>query len=232
MLFLGVAGDLELYTTEEVITLRNAGIFKSSSGASQSLSKLPSLTSLGQIQSAPTTPKATPHSPKVKPDSSSKRQDYTSSSKSHKHPVSVAAGSSTSLEKSNEWDHDAECRHHERSRECKDCVPIWKARAHTTSIPQGMTMVGHLSMADLLNLVVLWGIPIQRNDDFTVKVDHVNHERWHLSLTRTCMPSATSDLSFYSYKLMSYVCQFKYWSPVIWHESGVSPSCRLWEPVI
>ena len=38
MLFLGITGDLELYTTEEVITLRNAGIFKSSSGASQSLS--------------------------------------------------------------------------------------------------------------------------------------------------------------------------------------------------
>ena len=64
-LFLGVAGDLELYTTEEVITLRNAGIFKSSSGASQSLSKLPSLTSLGQKQSTCATPKATPRSPKV-----------------------------------------------------------------------------------------------------------------------------------------------------------------------
>ena len=55
-LFQGIAGDLELYTTEEVITLRNAGIFKSSSGTSQSLSKLPSLTSLGQIQSAPALP--------------------------------------------------------------------------------------------------------------------------------------------------------------------------------
>ena len=35
MLFCGIAGDLELYTTEEVITLRNAGIFKSSSSTSQ-----------------------------------------------------------------------------------------------------------------------------------------------------------------------------------------------------
>ena len=101
-LFLGVARDLELYTIEEVITLRNAGILKSSSGASQSLSKLPSLTSLGQIPSAPTTPKVTLHSPKVELDSSSKRQDYKSSLKSHKHPVSVAAGNSMSLEKSNE----------------------------------------------------------------------------------------------------------------------------------
>ena len=29
MLFWGIAGDLELYTTEEVITLRNVGEFKS-----------------------------------------------------------------------------------------------------------------------------------------------------------------------------------------------------------
>ena len=35
-------------TAEEVNTLRNAGIFKSSSSASQSLPKLPSLVSLGQ----------------------------------------------------------------------------------------------------------------------------------------------------------------------------------------
>ena len=34
MLFCGIARDLELYTTEEVITLRNVGIFKSSSSAS------------------------------------------------------------------------------------------------------------------------------------------------------------------------------------------------------
>ena len=32
-LFCSIAGDLELYTAEEVITLRNAGIFKSSSSA-------------------------------------------------------------------------------------------------------------------------------------------------------------------------------------------------------
>ena len=37
MLFPGVARDLELYTTEEVMILRNAGILKSSSGASLSL---------------------------------------------------------------------------------------------------------------------------------------------------------------------------------------------------
>ena len=36
-LFCGVAGDLELYTAEEVITLRNVGVFKSSSSVSQSL---------------------------------------------------------------------------------------------------------------------------------------------------------------------------------------------------
>ena len=46
-LFHGTAGDLELYTAEEVIALRNAGIFKSSN-TSQSTPKLPSLASLGQ----------------------------------------------------------------------------------------------------------------------------------------------------------------------------------------
>ena len=99
-LFQDIAGDLELYITEEVITLRNAGIFKSSSSASQSLPRLPSLTSLGQTLSSPASPKVTPHSPKIEPDSSSKKRDHKSSSKSHKHPVSMAAGSSTALEKS------------------------------------------------------------------------------------------------------------------------------------
>ena len=37
-LFPGIARDLELYTTEEVVTLRNSGILKSYSGASLSLS--------------------------------------------------------------------------------------------------------------------------------------------------------------------------------------------------
>ena len=72
-LFQGVAGDLELYTAEEVITLRNVGIFKSSSSASQSTLKLPPLTSLGQALLSPPDRKVTPNSPKVEPDSSSKK---------------------------------------------------------------------------------------------------------------------------------------------------------------
>ena len=100
MLFKGVARDLELYTAEEVITLRNMGIFKSSSSASQSLPRLISLASLGQILSSPASPKVTPHSPKIELDSSSKKQDHKCSLKSHKCLVSTAAGSSTALEKS------------------------------------------------------------------------------------------------------------------------------------
>ena len=46
-LFHGAASDLELYTAEEVVALRNVGIFKSSN-TSQSTPKLPSLASLGQ----------------------------------------------------------------------------------------------------------------------------------------------------------------------------------------
>ena len=179
MLFPGIAGDLELYTTEEVMHLRSAGVVKSSSGASLSLSKLSSLASLAQIQSAPTTPKIIPGSP----NSSSKKRDYTSSLKSHKCLVTVAAGSSTSLERSNVRDCDAEHRwhekdkghdkNHERSRKVNKIVPIKRARAHTASVPQGMTIAGWPSMADLLNLVVPWGVPVQRNNDFTVEADHV-----------------------------------------------------------
>ena len=39
-------------------------------------------------------------------------------------------------------------------------MPIQQARAHTMSMPLGMNMVGHLSVADLLNLGVLRSIPI------------------------------------------------------------------------
>ena len=52
-------------------------------------------------------------------------------------------------------------------------TPIQKAGAHTMSVPLDMSVVGHLSMADLLNLVVLWSIPIRRNNKFKVEADHV-----------------------------------------------------------
>ena len=107
-LFHGTASDLELYTTEEVITLKNVGVFKSSSTIKSS-PKLPSLTSLGQVLSSPSVPKVTPSSPKVAPDSSSKKRDHKSSSKSQKCPVSVAAGSHADLDKS-EQECEAECK--------------------------------------------------------------------------------------------------------------------------
>ena len=87
ILFLGVAGDLQLYTTKEVVHLRSLGVVKPSSAPSLSISTLSSLTSLAQIQPAPATlglPKISPGSPKVEPDSSSKRQENTSSLKGHK----------------------------------------------------------------------------------------------------------------------------------------------------
>ena len=42
-------------------------------------------------------------------------------------------------------------------------VAVKRARACTVSMPQGMTIAGQSSMADLLNLVIPWSIPIQRN---------------------------------------------------------------------
>ena len=71
-LFHSAAGDLELYTAEEVITLRNVGIFKPSN-ISQSTPKLPSLASLEQASSSPPDSIPTTHSAKVEPDSSSKK---------------------------------------------------------------------------------------------------------------------------------------------------------------
>ena len=35
-------------------------------------------------------------------------------------------------------------------------VPVKRARAHITSVPQGMTIVGWPSVADLLNMVIPW----------------------------------------------------------------------------
>ena len=70
--FHSVASDLELYTTEEAITLRNMGIFKSSN-TNQPTPKLPSLTSLGQALSSPPDSKPTPCSLRLEPDSSSKK---------------------------------------------------------------------------------------------------------------------------------------------------------------
>ena len=112
--------------------LRSIGVVKPSSAPSLSISMLSSLASLAQIQPAPTSPglpKINPGSPKVEPDLSSKRQEDTSSSKSHKCPVSATTGSIMSLEKSDEWDHDVDhkghkkdkvCdKNHERSRECE-----------------------------------------------------------------------------------------------------------------
>ena len=128
--------------------LRSTGVVKPSSAPSLSISKLSSLASLAQIQPAPTTPglpKISPGSPKVEPDSSSKRQENTSSSKSHKHLVSVAAGSSMSLERSDEWDCDVDHKGHEKdkahdknhAKEVENMnknVAIQSTRAHTTSM--------------------------------------------------------------------------------------------------
>ena len=73
-LFHGSAGDLDLYTAEEVIALRNARVFKSSiSGPSTPI--LPSLAS------------------KVESDSSTRKQDLRSYPQSYKCPVSMATGS-------------------------------------------------------------------------------------------------------------------------------------------
>ena len=89
------------------------GIFKPSN-TSQSTPKLPSLTSLGQALHPPLDSKSTTHSPKVEPDSSSKKQDYKSSPKGYKCPVSAAAGSHTDLGKS---EHEHETAHASNSTE-------------------------------------------------------------------------------------------------------------------
>ena len=51
-------------------------------------------------------------------------------------------------------------------------MAVQGTRAHTTTAPQVMTIAWLLSVANLMNLVIPWSITIQRNDDFTVKVNH------------------------------------------------------------
>ena len=98
-LFHGTAGDLELYTAEEVIALRNTRVFKSSN-TGPSTSKLLSLTSLGQALLLPVNFKSPNHHSKVEPDSSTRKQDYRSSPRSYRCPVSMATGSHKDLDKS------------------------------------------------------------------------------------------------------------------------------------
>ena len=157
-LFHGAASNLELYTAEEVITLRNAGIFKSSN-TSQSTPKLPSLASLGQALSSPLDSKPTTCSPKVEPDSSSKKRDYKNSPKSHKYPVSTAAGSCADLEKSQQKVRLCANNSTERSmlsigkgREAGSMktAPVPKAAPHTVCAPPTMSAAKHSSTADLL----------------------------------------------------------------------------------
>ena len=79
-LFPGTAGDLDLFTGEEVITLTDIGALKSTI-ASTSTPQLPSLAS------------------RMEPDSSTRKQDCRDSP-SHRHPVTMAAGSCEDLGKS------------------------------------------------------------------------------------------------------------------------------------
>ena len=79
-LFPGAAGDLDLFTNEEVITLTHLGVLKS-----------------------PITGTSNPHVPspasRMEPDSSTRKRGYRGSP-SHRHPVTAAAGSCKDLGKS------------------------------------------------------------------------------------------------------------------------------------
>ena len=69
-LFPGTAGDLDLFTNEEVIALTNVGVLKSPITGT-STPQLPSLAS------------------RMEPDSSTRKQDYRDSPRSHRHPVTA-----------------------------------------------------------------------------------------------------------------------------------------------
>ena len=105
LLFPGVARDWQLYTAQEVMHLRNAGVLNPFATPGFAISATSSSAFVAQMQSAPITqgvPKMDLCSPKVELDSSSKRREVLSSSKSHRHQPSVAIRSSTSLERSTE----------------------------------------------------------------------------------------------------------------------------------
>ena len=62
-------------------------------------------------------------------------------------------------------------------------------------VPLDMSMVEHLSVADLLNLEVLQSVPIQRNDEFKANADQVTMNadaHAHQSVFAFChLPSST-----------------------------------------
>ena len=153
-LFHGSAGDLDLYTAEEVVALRNARVFKSSiSGPSTPI--LPSLTS------------------KVEPDFSTSKQDHRSSPQSDKCPVSVATGSCEDLDKSEhkcEATHkqlnleiNTKCRQRERSRECDEHSHPKSKDLHHECIT-GDEHSPHSGVADPLTWVLLVSVLAQRSD--------------------------------------------------------------------
>ena len=163
--------------------LRSAGLLKPSA-PSLSIPKLSSFTSLAQIQPAPTTPglpRAFPVSPKVEPDSSSKRRENTSSSKSQtssfcscreqcvwRGPLSVTVMRITNGVTRTK----VTINIMKEVENVNKNMAIKRARACTVSMPQGMTMPGQRSLADLLNPVIPLSIPIQREEDFAVKADY------------------------------------------------------------
>ena len=127
-------------------------------------------------------------SPKVEPDSSSKPREGSSSLKSHRHQVSAAVGSSTSLEKSTEQNHDMDHKVHVRKTENATEI-VTRAGTminceadhghprekdwHCATMPQVMTVLWPLSLASRMNLVIPWSITIQRSGDYAVKVHHM-----------------------------------------------------------
>ena len=192
MLFQGVARDLELYTAEEVITLRSMGIFKSSSGVSQSLPRLPSLASLSQIQSALPVPSQF----LIVPRSNQTHHPRSESIKALQRVTSIQF--QWLLEAVHLWKNPMSETMTLSTDGAKEVGNVritlkQKTKAHIMSILPGMNMEGHLSTADLQNPVVPRGIPIQKNDDFTVEVDHVivnTNAHAHQSMyTFHCLPT-------------------------------------------
>ena len=141
----------------------------------RSTPKLPSLTSLGQALPPPADSKLPIHSPKVEPDSLTKKQDYKSSPKSHRHPVSIAAGSHKDLNKS-EHEHESMCTSYStkrsmlstgKEREVGNMMSMitLKAGVHTMGAPLDMSVVQHSSVADPLIRVLLVSVPTRRSGE-------------------------------------------------------------------
>ena len=239
----GVARDWQLYTTQEVVHLRSVGVLRPSAAPSLSISMLPTLASLAQMQSAPASlwgyqrwilvvlGLSQIHPPRdrriqVLQRVTSTRFQWPQGAAHHwKSPMSGTMMQTAKGMRKTE--NVIKITKGAGTMNAKQTMAVQSTGAHTTSASQVVTIAWLLSMANLMNLVIPQSITVQRSGDFTVKVHHMVMSIDAPAHTGTFTPSATSGISFNSSDCSTLcICQSQCSSPVIQSKSRVSSPCR------